>query len=87
MGVFSVWLMSWTKGIRPFKLEDAPDIYPTVWVCMCTKKCMGFYDITDKNTTPMNDHLTNAHNLEKKMGHVKKATLSAHQAQLQKQEA
>ncbi len=27
------------------------------------------YDITDNNTTPMNDHLTNAHNLEKKMGH------------------
>jgi len=34
----------------------------------------------------MNDHLTNAHNLEKKMGHVKKAAMSVHQAQLQKEE-
>ena len=35
----------------------------------------------------MNDQLTNAHNLEKKMGHDKRATLSKHQAQLEKQEA
>jgi hypothetical protein len=26
------------------------DKYPTVWVCMCTRKCMTSYDITDKNT-------------------------------------
>ena len=48
---------------------------------------MASYDITDNNKSPMNDHLTNVHNLEKKMGHDKKATLSAHQEQLQKQEA
>jgi hypothetical protein len=35
----------------------------------------------------MNDHFTNAHKLEKKMGHDKRASLSAHQVQLQKQEA
>ena len=35
----------------------------------------------------MNDHLTNAHNLEKKMGHGKRSALTAHQQQLQKQEA
>ena len=48
---------------------------------------MACYDITENNTSPMNDHLTNAHNLEKKMGHGKRAALSAHQVQLQKQEA
>ena len=35
----------------------------------------------------MNDHLTNAHKLENKMGHGKRAVLSVHQVQLQKQEA
>ncbi len=49
-----------------------PGKYPTVWVCMSTRKCMTCYDITDNNTSPMNDHLTNAHKLEKKMGHGKK---------------
>jgi hypothetical protein len=48
---------------------------------------MACYDITENNTSPMNDHLTNAHNLEKKTGHGKKAALSAHQVKLQKQEA
>ena len=66
--------------------QTAPGKYPTVWVCMCTRKCMASYDITDNNTSPMNDHLTNAHKLEKKMGHGRKAALSAHQTRLQKQE-
>jgi hypothetical protein len=35
----------------------------------------------------MNNYLTNTHKFEKKMGHVKKTTLSTHQEQLQKQEA
>ncbi len=67
--------------------QATPDKYPTVWVCMCTRKCMLSYDIKDKNTSPMNEHLTNAHKLEKKMGHDKKSKLSDHQDQLQKQEA
>jgi hypothetical protein len=48
---------------------------------------MVSYDITDKNTSPMNDHLTNAHKFEKKMGHGKKDQLSTHQSQLHKQKA
>ncbi len=67
--------------------QGDPDKYPTVWVCMYTRKCMVCYNITDKNTSPMNDHLTHVHNLEKKMGHDKKVALSTHQEQLQKQEA
>ena len=35
----------------------------------------------------MNEHFTNAHKLEKQMGHSKKDALSSHEAQLQKQEA
>jgi hypothetical protein len=49
--------------------QAAPDKYPTVWVCMCTRKCMVSYDIKDKNTSPMNEHVTNAHKVEKKMGY------------------
>jgi hypothetical protein len=50
---------------------------------MCSRKCMACYDITENNTSPMNVHLTNAHNLEKKMGHGKRSALTAHQQQLQ----
>ncbi len=45
------------------------------------------YDITHNNTSTMNDHLTNAHKLENKMGHGKRTVLSVHQVSLQKQEA
>lgn len=65
----------------------APDTLPTVWVCMCSRKCMACYDISDKNTTPRDEHLKNAHNLEQRVGHGRKAALSGHQSQLQKQEA
>jgi hypothetical protein len=75
----------WKIPIPVFRLADdmdrrhqtfqgTPDKYPTVCVCMCTRKCMTCYDITDKNTTPMNEHLKNAHKLEKKMEHGKKTT-------------
>ena len=65
----------------------APDTHPTIWVCMCSRKCMACYDISDKNTTPRDEHLKNAHHLEKKMEHGKKAAQSKHQVQLQKQAA
>ena len=48
---------------------------------------MACYDISEKNTTSRDDHLKNAHKLERKMEHDKKAAQSKHQAQLQKQEA
>jgi transposase len=48
---------------------------------------MACYDISDKNTTPRDEHLKNAHHLEKKMEHGKKAAQSKHQVQLQKQAA
>ena len=54
----------------------APDTYPTVWVCMCSRKCMDCYDMTHKNTTPRDEHFKNAHKLEKKMDHDRKHTLS-----------
>jgi hypothetical protein len=47
---------------------------------------MAFYDISEKNTTPRDEHLKNAHKLEKKMEHGKKVAQSKHQAQLQRQE-
>jgi hypothetical protein len=59
--------------------QDDPDTYPTVWVRMCARKCVTVM-------TSLNDYLTNTHKLEKKMGHVKKAALSTHQEQFQKQE-
>jgi hypothetical protein len=31
--------------------HTAPDTHPTIWVCMCSRKCMACYDISDKNTT------------------------------------
>jgi hypothetical protein len=65
----------------------APDTHPTIWVCMCSRKCMACYDISDKNTTPRDEHLKNAHHLEKTMEHGKKAAQSKHQVQLQKQAA
>ena len=65
----------------------APDTHPTIWVCMCSRKCMACYDISDKNTTPRDEHLKNAHHLEKKMEHGKKAAQSKHHVQLQKQAA
>ena len=46
-----------------------PDTLPTVWVCMCSRKCMACYDISDKNTTPRDEHLKNAHKLEQRVGH------------------
>jgi hypothetical protein len=73
------------KRYQTFQTD--PSTYPTVWICMCSRKCMACYDITENNTSPMNDHLTNAHNLEKKMGHGKRSALTAHQQQVQKQEA
>jgi len=45
---------------------------------------MACCDISEKNTTPMHDHLKNAHKLERKMEHGKKAAQSKHQVQLQK---
>jgi len=44
--------------------HTTPYTYPTVWVCMCTRKCMVYYDISDKNTSPRDDHLVNTHKLE-----------------------
>ena len=35
--------------------QAAPSTYPTVWICMCSRKCMACYDITENNTSPMND--------------------------------
>ena len=37
----------------------APDTHPTIWICMCSRKCMACYDISDKNTTPRDEHLKN----------------------------
>ena len=48
---------------------------------------MACYDISDKNTTPRDEHLKNAHKLEQSVGHGRKAALTGHQSQLQKQEA
>ncbi len=48
---------------------------------------MTCYDISDKNTTPRDEHLKNAHKLEQRVGHGRKAALTGHQSQLQKQEA
>ena len=64
--------------------HEAPDTLPTVWVCMCSRKCMACYDISDKNTTPRDEHLKNAHKLEQSLTHVRKAALTSHQSQLQK---
>jgi hypothetical protein len=52
-----------------------PDTYPTVWVCMCTRKCMSYFDISEKNTTPRDEYLKNAHKLERQMEHDKKGAL------------
>jgi hypothetical protein len=50
-----------------------PDTYPTIWVS--TRKCMPSYDISEKNTTSRDEDLKNAHKLEKKMEHGKKAAV------------
>ena len=48
---------------------------------------MVSYDISDKNTTVRDEHLKNAHKMEQCVGHDRKASLTGHQSQLQKQEA
>ncbi len=48
---------------------------------------MDCYEISDKNTTPRDDHLKNSHKVEQRVDHGRKSALTGHQSQLQKQEA
>ena len=60
--------------------------YGCVFRLVDGRKCLSSYDISDKNTTPRDEYLKNAHKLEQCIAHGKKAVLTSHQSQLQKQE-
>jgi hypothetical protein len=55
--------------LAPFGLLSDRKMFPTVWVCACTKGCRKVYEKKDSGWSAIMDHLAKVHGIEKDTKH------------------